>query len=89
MSKKQNTKKEKSVNSHDAFFKSTFSYPEIARSYIEHFMDKNLVKNIDLDSLTLENASYVTPELSEYFSDLVWNANYNSENKVKIHFFLT
>ena len=77
MAKKQNAKrKKKAVNSHDAFFKTTFSYPDVVRSYIENFMDKNLTKNIDLDSLVLETTSYITPDLEEYFSDLVWLANY-------------
>jgi hypothetical protein len=36
MAKQRKTKKQKgkSLNSHDAFFKTTFSYPEIARTYI-------------------------------------------------------
>ena len=33
---KTKKKKSKSLNTHDAFFKTTFSYPEIARNYIEH-----------------------------------------------------
>ena len=86
MAKKQSkAKAKKVVNTHDAFFKSTFSYLDVAQSYIEHFMDKNLVQNIDLESLTLENTSYITPNLDEYFADLVWSANYKT-TKIKIAF---
>ena len=90
MAKKQSKasskqKNQKVVNSHDAFFKSTFSYLDVAQSYIENFMDKKLVQNIDLQSLTLDTTSYVTPDLEEFFADLVWSANYNTTN-IKIAF---
>ena len=89
MAKKQSkTSKQKSqkvVNSHDAFFKSTFSYVDVARSYIEKFMDKKLVQNIDLESLTLDTTSYVTADLAEFFADLVWTAKYKTIN-IKIAF---
>ena len=88
MAKKQSKKESKSkkvANSHDAFFKSTFSYPDIVQSYIENFMDKNLVQNIDFHSLTLDSTSYVTPDLEEFFADLVWTANYKTTN-IKIAF---
>jgi predicted transposase/invertase (TIGR01784 family) len=83
--KSRNKAKEKAINPHDAFFKSTFSYPEIAREYIGKFLNANLVKNIDLDSLVLESTSFVVPELTEYFSDLVWQARYKTTN-IKISF---
>jgi predicted transposase/invertase (TIGR01784 family) len=86
---KKNTRKQqiKHVNSHDAFFKNTFSYPEIIKSYITHFMDTEMAENVDFDSLVLENNSFVTSELSEYFSDLVWHANYkNTSIKISLLF---
>jgi predicted transposase/invertase (TIGR01784 family) len=87
MAKRNPKKKEapKVGNIHDAFFKNTFSYPEIVRSYISKFMDVSLVQHIDLDSLRLETTSFVTPELMEYFSDLVWQAKYKAAN-IKISF---
>ena len=48
-------------------------------------MDKNLVQNIDLQSLTLDSTSYVTPDLEEFFADLIWVANYK-DSKIKIAF---
>jgi predicted transposase/invertase (TIGR01784 family) len=78
-------KHKKIVNSHDAFFKTTFSHKDVAQSYIEKFMEQNLVQNIDLQSLTLESTSYITADLEEYFADLVWSAAYKS-TQVKIAF---
>ncbi len=39
--KEKNTENEASKVSkiHDAFFKSTFSFPEVAKTYIQKFMD--------------------------------------------------
>ncbi len=82
---KSKTKTKKVINSHDAFFKSTFSYLDVAQSYIENFMDKRLVQNIDLQSLVLETTSYITPDLTEFTSDLVWSAKYK-ETKIKVAF---
>ena len=75
----------KNVNPHDAFFKSTFSYPEVVRSYIEKFMDESLVKHLDLDGLELENNSFITPKLEEFYSDLVWKTRYKT-TEIKISF---
>ena len=73
------------MNLHDAFFKNTFSYREIAQSYLTNFLDSQIVAHLDLDNMTLEGSSYVTPELAEYFSDLVWEVGYK-ETKVKVSF---
>jgi predicted transposase/invertase (TIGR01784 family) len=88
---KQNRKasrksKKKAINLHDAFFKNTFSYKDVAQTYIEKFMPETLAKNIDLESLTLENTSFIDHHLSEHFSDLVWNATYKTETPIKIAF---
>ena len=78
---KQNT------NPHDDFFKVAFSRKDVVEDYIIQFLDKDLVKNIDLQSLTLSNNSYVTPQLAEYFSDVVWEATYGaSKTPTKITF---
>jgi predicted transposase/invertase (TIGR01784 family) len=83
--KSRQTKAQKATNPHDAFFKSTFSYVDVAQSYIQHFMDKDLAQNIDLQSLVLESGSYITPDLEAYFADLVWTARYKKTN-IKIAF---
>ena len=78
---------EQNFNPHDDFFKVAFSRKEVAADYITQFLDKNIVKNIDLQSLTLSNTSYVTSSLDDYFSDVVWEGEYGiSKNKIKIAF---
>jgi predicted transposase/invertase (TIGR01784 family) len=85
--RKQSRKgRKKAVNLHDAFFKNTFSYKDVAQTYLQKFMPNILVKNIDLESLTLENTSFIDNHLSEHFSDLVWNATYKKTIPIKIAF---
>ena len=78
---KQNT------NPHDDFFKVAFSRKDVVEDYITQFLKGGLAKNIDLQSLTISNNSYVTPELAEYFADVVWECNYGtSKTPIKITF---
>ena len=74
----------KNVNPHDKFFKETFSKKEEAIDLISHTFPQNLVKNLDLATLALDNNSYIDEELSENFSDLVYNCTYKGEKVVKI-----
>lgn len=85
-SKPKQGKKQRVVNSHDAFFKSTFSHKDVAQEYIQKFMDQYFVQHIDLENLTLDSTSYVSTGLEEYFSDLVWTAQYKGKSKVHITF---
>ena len=55
--------------------------------YLTQFLDPKLVKNIDLQSLTLSNNSYTTGQLKDYFADIVWEAAYGStKTPLKITF---
>ena len=72
---------------HDDFFRVAFSREDVAGDYITEFLDKNLVKNLDLHSLTLSNTAYVSDKLKDYFSDVVWECNYGAKKSpVKLAF---
>ena len=60
-------------NPNDKAFKDSFSVPEIAQTYFNNFFDKKLAKKLDYGTLKLLPTSYITPELVEFFSDLVWH----------------
>jgi predicted transposase/invertase (TIGR01784 family) len=49
-------------------------------------MDERLVQNLDLESLTLDSTSYISTDLEEYFSDLVWTARYKNQTDIRITF---
>ena len=74
-------------NPHDDFFKIAFSRQEVAEDYITQFLAKGFVEKVDIKSLTLSNTSYVTSELKDYFSDVVWECQYGaSKTPIKVAF---
>ncbi len=58
--------------SHDEFFKASFGQLEIARDYLEQLLPREVHQSLDLSQLERVNGSWVTPELEEYFSDVVY-----------------
>jgi predicted transposase/invertase (TIGR01784 family) len=72
------------TNPHDLIFKQTQRHIENAIDYIKGTFPKNLVKNLDLAKLKLEESSYTTEELKEYFSDLVYQCTYKGTTEIKI-----
>jgi predicted transposase/invertase (TIGR01784 family) len=75
------------LNPHDDFFKIAFSRRDVVEDYILQFLSKEIGENIDFQTLTLSNNSYVTQELSNYFADIVWECAYGKNKKqIKINF---
>jgi predicted transposase/invertase (TIGR01784 family) len=75
------------INPHDDFFKVAFSRQDVVEDYITHFLKKELVENIDTKTLEISTTSYVTQQLEEYFSDIVWECSYGTNKKtIKISF---
>jgi predicted transposase/invertase (TIGR01784 family) len=74
-------------NENDKFFKGMMSLQIVVRAYAEQFLPKDRLDKLDLDTLELDTTSYITDELSEYFSDMVWTCRFkNSNRKAKIAF---
>ncbi len=71
-------------NPHDQFFKAVFSKKKIMADFIKHFLPKSISQNINLDSLNLENNSFIDEEMKEHFSDLIYSCQYKKEREVKI-----
>ncbi len=72
-------------NKHDKFFKEMFSYVENARHLIQVNFPPDILQKLDLNSLYLEDKSYIDSKLEEGFSDLVYSCNYGKNKKVKIN----
>jgi predicted transposase/invertase (TIGR01784 family) len=66
-------------NPHDKFFKESFSRPEVIRSFIEEYLPEAVSAVLDLDALELQKDSYITAELQEYFSDLLYRCPVREE----------
>lgn len=56
----------------DAGYKRLFSHPEMVADLIRGYLDPRLAKAYDLESLERCNGSYVSPDLRERRSDVVW-----------------
>lgn len=73
--------------SHDEFFKASFGRLEIALDYLEQLLPQNVHQTLDLSQLERMNGAWVTPELEEYFSDVVYRCPLKeSKSKVWISF---
>ena len=70
---------------HDSFFKASFSQKKVAREYIETFVAAAVVARLNLDGMELDNNSYIDEPLRPYYSDLVWNIPYrNGRTTIKV-----
>jgi hypothetical protein len=54
---------------HDVFVRAVFSYTSVCRDFFEQLMPKWFSEQLAIDSITLIEGSFLTPELSEYYSD--------------------
>jgi len=57
---------------HDALFKDTLSKKENARSFLENYLPKPILERIELSELEICKDSYISKELEEFYSDLVY-----------------
>ena len=72
---------------HDEFFKASFGRKDIALDYLRSMLPAALHQELDLDRLERINGSFVSPELQETFSDVVYQCPLNRrEQSVKISF---
>ena len=59
-------------NFHDKIIKETFSKPALAKEYFRQFLPEKLKELIDIESMTIENGSYLSDDMREYFADLLF-----------------
>lgn len=67
---------EKINNPHDLYFKETLSKQENARSFLQSYLPANVLELIDLSQIEIEKDSFVTAELQQYFSDLLYRVDF-------------
>ena len=73
MAKDKQNKEQNSINNpHDRFFKKLFGLASVVKGYFDHLFPKHLAAKLDLSTLELDNTTYITSELDEYYSDIVW-----------------
>ena len=68
------------VKSHDRFFKKSMSYPEIAHEFFKSYLPKEVLEIIDLSTLKQESSSFLSNELGEGVSDIMYSVKYGEES---------
>jgi predicted transposase/invertase (TIGR01784 family) len=61
---------------HDCFFRENFGRPVIAQDFLRHNLPAEVLAELDLSTLEISKDSYVTPELRQIYSDLVYSVPY-------------
>lgn len=68
------------INPHDKFFKSLMDDRSFAIAFLEEFLPDELKSEIVLSELESTKTSFITPELQEYFADVVFNIPLRAKN---------
>jgi Putative transposase, YhgA-like len=63
-------------NKHDEFFRGACSKRFIVEPLLKHFIDSKLSQKFDYDALELSSDSYITPELANFYSDILWSTRF-------------
>ncbi len=64
---------------YDKFFKEVFSDSEVMKEFMKNYLPSEILALTDIDTLTLENNSFIDPELKENYSDLLFKTNINKK----------
>ncbi|MCP4347188.1 MAG: Rpn family recombination-promoting nuclease/putative transposase [Desulfobacterales bacterium] len=58
------------------FIQETFTHDEIAKSFLNHYLPKSLLKQVDMNTLGIVKDSFIDKELQEHFSDILYTARF-------------
>lgn len=75
-------------NPHDRFFRESFSRPEIVRNYLEEYLPADLLALLDLDTLTLQEGTFIDESLREQQSDLLYQTRLKGDGRTLFLYFL-
>ena len=67
------------TNPHDKLFRGVMHNEQNARGFLELYMDKKDLAQLDLSTLRLKNSNFIDKHLSESISDLVYSCNYQDK----------
>jgi predicted transposase/invertase (TIGR01784 family) len=67
-----NDEKQVINNPNDKFFKAVFSMLVVVQDYFDNLFPKYMKEKLDLSTLELDTTTYITSELGEFYSDIVW-----------------
>ncbi|MEI8055099.1 MAG: Rpn family recombination-promoting nuclease/putative transposase [bacterium] len=64
---------------HDHYFKKMMSDPKIIKEFFQQYLPANIRGSINLDTVKHENGSYISDELKQQESDLLFSAEINDK----------
>lgn len=73
---------------HDHTYKLLFSHAELVTDLIRGFVHEDWVREIDFSTLERVEASFVTQELRERESDIIWRARWGGERWLYVYLLL-
>lgn len=73
-------------NPHDRFFRESFGRLEIARNYLEEYLPVPVQNLLNLDTLTLQQGSFIDPAMQEHHTDLIYQVELNTGDPAYIYF---
>jgi len=73
---------------HDHSYKLLFSHAELVRDLIRGFVHEDWVREIDFSTLERVEGSFVTQELRERESDIIWRARWGGERWLYVYLLL-
>ena len=82
---KQMTKNQ--IPTHDNAYKNIFSHPEMVKALLTGFVDAEIVRHFDLNTLEKQSGNYVTDDLRDRESDIIWRVRFK-ENWIYIYLLL-
>ena len=68
---------------HDEFVKNSLTNKTIAQDLMRQALPAPLLQHLELSSMELDKTTYITPELKQYFSDMVWQCRYK-DDKIQV-----
>ena len=75
---------QKISNIHDKFVKEMLSDRGLAIAFLSNYLPEEVGNLLLFDSMHYESTSYLSKELKESFSDIVWSISTKSNSRVKI-----
>jgi predicted transposase/invertase (TIGR01784 family) len=69
-------------NPNDKFFKFVFSMLVVVKGYFEYLFPTDMKEKLNLNTLEIDSTTYITPELEEFYSDIVWKCQLSKSKKV-------
>ena len=68
---------------YDRIFKLFFKHKPVVVDCLTYFVDKNIVDRLDLEQLTLKDTNFISKDLEEFFSDVIYETYLKTDNVSK------